>query len=99
MEAQAARSLAETSYQDQRFSLPPGFLSGPAGSKGSAPCLGPAVLTYDLLHIRFEPHLQCQILLCMAVVLAASEYAIPHSCLYVPPLGACSVSTLPLGFV
>ena len=36
MEAQAARSLAETSYQDQRFSLPPGFLSGPAASKGSA---------------------------------------------------------------
>ncbi len=36
IEAQAARSLAETSYQDQRFSLPPGFLSGPTGSKGGA---------------------------------------------------------------
>lgn len=36
MEAQAARSLAETSYQGERFSLPPGFLKGSVGSKGDS---------------------------------------------------------------
>ena len=56
IEAQAARSLAETSYQDQRFSLPPGFLSGPAGAEGGAPCLGPAVVPYNLLLVAATDH-------------------------------------------
>ncbi len=31
LEAQAARTIAEGSYQDARFSLPPGFLGGATG--------------------------------------------------------------------
>ena len=33
LEAHAARTLAEGSYQDARFSLPPGFLGGATGSR------------------------------------------------------------------
>ena len=35
-EAHAARTLAESSYQDDRFSLPPGFLKGSQGDDDHA---------------------------------------------------------------